>query len=93
MNPNSQKGFDEARYYEDNQSELTREKPDEEILEKVLEALSRFKQTDESKIDVRVEDGEVFIQDPSSEIGHEDLKIIKSLSGIKEVHLRPGDAS
>lgn len=87
------KGFDEANYYEDNQAELGHEKPDGEIQEKVLEALSRFENTDESRIDVRVADGVVFLHDPLSELNIDDIEILKSLSGIKGVHLKTGEAS
>jgi osmotically-inducible protein OsmY len=81
------KGFDEARYYNDEKYEIGLNHPDQLIKEKVEEAYSRHPSLSIADIDVQVKNGLVYltghVHGPEEKKEASDL--ICNLTGIKAV--------
>ncbi len=81
------KGFDEAKYYNDEKYEIGIKHSDERIKAQIEEALSRNPKLAGPKIQVEVNDGEVTLRGDA--MSNEDFKeasdSIHHLSGVKSV--------
>lgn len=82
-----QKGFDEAKYYRDEKSDIGITHSDSRIKAEILEALKRNPLTQKEVLNIFVQDGIVEI---GGKVHHEHtkteiLKTVSMLTGVKEV--------
>jgi osmotically-inducible protein OsmY len=81
------KGFDEARYYKDDESEIDPHQTDDRILAVAEEAIARNDSIEDMQISVHVKDGIVTLKglaDSREEILEIEKSVVE-LTGVKEV--------
>lgn len=82
-----QKGFDEAKYYRDEKSDIGITHSDSRIKAEILEALKRNPLTEKEVLNIYVQDGiveiggKVHLEQTKTEI----LNTVSMLTGVKEV--------
>lgn len=81
------KGFDEAKYYRDEKSDIGITHSDARIKAQILESLKRNHLTEKETLNIFVQDGIVEIGGKvlSPDVKKEILKAISDLSGVKQV--------
>lgn len=81
------KGFDEARYYNDEKFEIGINRPDEQIRAKIIEAYSRHPSLAVAKINVEVKEGFVILSGhvQGQQEKHEAHDLICHFAGVKAV--------
>lgn len=81
------KGFDEAKYYNDEKYEIGINRPDEQIRAKIIETYSRHPSLAVAKIDVEVKEGLVSLsgQVQGQQEKHDAHDLICNFAGVKAV--------